>query len=119
MQYNIMNCSKVFLIIMFIAALLLLLFYPTSGNGYEPMAPLNTGTYPNNYPKGRCIKPSFEREPCMVGNCPLGTSVDQKTYCKIQCSQESDIKRRDECEKRCAEMIDDGLLRSCPGNMIF
>lgn len=72
----------------------------------ESMAPLNTGTYKNKYPRGRCRRGSFKRSECMVGNCPLGTTVTDDRYCGIQCAQELDKRDRDRCHDYCMGMME-------------
>ena len=74
---------------------------------FERFAPLTQGTFPNNYSVGKC-NVDFSRSDCMVGNCPLGSTISNKEYCNIQCAQEPDKKLRDECEKHCMN-----LMKSC------
>lgn len=71
----------------------------------ENMAPLNWGTYPNNYPRGRCDKKLTKRTPCEIGTCPLGTTVSDDTFCKIQCAQDPDPQTRKECYDYCVGMV--------------
>ena len=67
-------------------------------------ASLNEGTFENNYPVGKC-NTDFERTDCMVGNCPLKSTIDNDEYCNIQCAQELDPKLRNECVSHCLEMM--------------
>lgn len=73
-----------------------------NGNNMEHMAPLDFGTYKDNYPRGECRTGKFlERKPCEVGNCPLGTTVSDEQYCYIQCAQDPDPQEREECVVKC------------------
>jgi hypothetical protein len=71
-------------------------------NRVEGMAPLDFGTFHNNYPRGECQTGKFwERKPCEVGNCPLGTTVSDQQFCRIQCAQDPDAEERQECYEFC------------------
>ena len=67
-------------------------------------ASLDAGTFENNYPVGEC-NTDFKRTDCMVGNCPLKSTIDNNEYCNIQCAQELDPKLRHECVSHCLEMM--------------
>jgi len=71
----------------------------------EKMAPLSFGTYQNNYSKGSCNAGSFARTDCMIGNCPINSTIADETYCKLQCAQDPDQELRADCEKYCSEML--------------
>lgn len=71
----------------------------------EPMAPLDFGTFKNDYPVGRCVKGSLERSPCMIGNCPIGTNITNSQYCDIDCAQISDPVTKTKCTKKCISMM--------------
>jgi len=60
----------------------------------EGMAPLETGTYENNYPVGKCNV-----------NCSSGSTITDEHYCYIQCAPDSDSKLRQECTTHCMEMM--------------
>ena len=72
----------------------------------ENCAPLNEATFENNYPVGKC-NTDFKRTDCMVGNCPLKSTIDNDEYCNIQCAQELDPKLRNECVSHCLEMMNE------------
>ena len=65
---------------------------------------LNTGTFKNNYPVGKC-NTDFKRTDCMVGNCPLKSTINNDEYCNMQCAQDPDIELRNECTSNCLEMM--------------
>ena len=71
----------------------------------ETMAPLDFGSFPNNYPRGRCEKGSLKRSPCMVGNCPIGTSITDPEYCAIDCAQISDPITKRVCNEGCLNLM--------------
>jgi hypothetical protein len=71
----------------------------------EGMASLETGTYENTYPVGKCNSEDFKRTDCMVGNCPTGTAITDEHYCYLQCAQEPDPKLRKDCNNHCMEMM--------------
>lgn len=72
----------------------------SSNNG----APLDFGTFADNYPRGECRTGKFEkRSDCEVGNCNLGTTVTDKQYCVIQCAQDPDPLEREECFNKCID----------------
>lgn len=74
----------------------------TNVNKYEHMAPLDFGTYKDNYPRGECRTGKFlKRKSCEVGNCNLGTTVSDQQYCRIQCAQDPDPQERQECYDVC------------------
>lgn len=77
----------------------------TTVESEEGMAPIGANTFVNHYPRGRCIKGSFERSACSVGNCPIGTTVTDQRYCGIMCAQEVDAEDRKNCNKECMEMV--------------
>ena len=71
-------------------------------NRVEGMAPLDFGTFYNNYPRGECRTGKYwERKPCEVGNCPLGTTVSDQQFCRIQCAQDPDPEERQGCYEFC------------------
>ena len=74
----------------------------------EGMAPLNAGTYPNNYPRGKCNSGNFNRSSCEVGPCPLESTVSNKEYCTIQCAQDPDEQIRSKCYHQCIGMMNCG-----------
>ena len=75
-------------------------------NVVEGMAPLNFGTFYDNYPRGECRTGRFlERKPCEVGNCPLGTTVSDQQFCRIQCAQDPDAKERQDCYEFCMRNV--------------
>ncbi|VBB18662.1 hypothetical protein YASMINEVIRUS_1193 [Yasminevirus sp. GU-2018] len=74
----------------------------------EGMAPLDAGTYENNYPRGRCRKGSMKRTSCEIGNCPLGTTVTNERFCGIQCAQDPDPESRQQCYDYCMNMMKGG-----------
>lgn len=75
-------------------------------NKVENMAPLDFGTFKNNYPRGECRTGKFwERSDCEVGNCPLGTTVSDQQYCRIQCAQDPDPLERKECYEHCMRTL--------------
>jgi hypothetical protein len=78
-----------------------------SAKSTETMAPLNFGTYENNYPRGEYNKGSFKHSECSVGNCPLGTTITDERYCGIQCAQDPDPVSRKECYDYCMNMMKD------------
>lgn len=78
------------------------------GDLEEGMAPLNYGTYQNNYPRGRCKSGSMKRTSCEVGSCPLGTTVTNERYCGIQCAQDPDPESRADCYAYCMDMMENG-----------
>lgn len=73
---------------------------------HEGMAPLNFGAYKNNYPRGKCKTGSFKRTDCMVGNCPLDSTVSNREFCYIQCAQDPDKKFRRDCNRYCMDTMD-------------
>lgn len=78
----------------------------STSNVVEGMAPLNFGTFYNNYPRGECQTGKFlERKPCEVGNCPLGTTVSDQQFCRIQCAQDPDGDERQVCYDVCMRNI--------------
>jgi hypothetical protein len=69
-------------------------------------APLDFGTFPNNYPRGECRTGDFsKRTSCEVGNCHLGTTVSDQQFCRIQCAQDPDAAERQECYDVCMRNI--------------
>jgi hypothetical protein len=74
----------------------------------EGMAPLNYGTYINKYPRGRCDRTRVKNSTCSIGNCPIGTTITNDRYCKIQCAQDPDPAIRDECYDECMDMMNGG-----------
>jgi hypothetical protein len=101
--------NKLGALILLLIVVVLFLFSMSNGatQTNEYMAPLNFGTYKNNYPRGNCKTGSFERSDCSVGNCPLGTTVTDDRYCNIQCAQELDEKDRKKCHDYCMNMVKD------------
>lgn len=68
----------------------------------EHMAPLNFGTFEDNYPRGECRTGEYwKRKPCEVGNCPLSTTVSDQQFCRIQCAQDPDPLERQDCYDNC------------------
>jgi hypothetical protein len=99
------------LTIIVIILIILVLCYMCGGSqwGYnEGMAPLNYGTFKNNYPRGKCNTGSYKYEPCEIGNCPLGTTITDKRYCAIQCAQDPDPNERKKCYDYCM-----GMMKGC------
>ena len=79
----------------------------STSNMVEGMAPLNFGTFIDNYPRGECRTGKFwERKSCEVGNCPLGTTVDNPDFCRIQCAQDPDGDERQKCYEVCMKNIE-------------
>lgn len=74
----------------------------------EGMAPLNFGTYPNNYPRGRCIQGSPGRRSCETGNCSLQGTISHARYCGIVHAQDSDAETRYENISRCVDEMNEG-----------
>lgn len=74
----------------------------------EGMAPLNWGTFKNNYPRGQCKTGSFKRKSCEIGNCPLGTTVSHRRYCGIIHAQDSDPVKRKKNIARCVKSMECG-----------
>lgn len=75
-------------------------------NVTEGMAPLNFGTFYDNYPRGQCRTGKFwERKSCEVGNCPLGTTVSDQQFCHIQCAQDPDPEERQRCYEVCMKNL--------------
>jgi hypothetical protein len=99
------ECTN-WMIIIGIVLIAMVIFYPKFFV-IENMAPLDYGTYENKYPRGKCDVPTMKRSSCMVGNCPLGTTVDDKMFCHIECAQISDPNERQACEKKCMELLKD------------
>lgn len=95
------------LITLLLLLLVILYMCGTSKLNYrsENMAPLDWGTYKNNYPRGECNQGSFEQTACSVGNCPLGTTVTDQRFCGIQCAQDPDPVSRKECYDYCMNMM--------------
>lgn len=68
----------------------------------EHMAPLDFGTFKDNYPRGECRTGEYwKRKPCEVGNCNLGTTVSDQQFCRIQCAQDPDPLERQDCYDNC------------------
>jgi hypothetical protein len=74
----------------------------------ETMGPLDTGVFPNHYPRGRCNAGNMGRTSCEVGTCPLESTISNKEYCAIQCAQDPDKQIRDKCYDQCVDMMDCG-----------
>jgi len=71
----------------------------------EHMAPIDYATFENKTPYGRCSQGNMKRTDCEVGNCPLGTTVSDQTFCEIQCAQEPDPKIKAQCYNHCMGMM--------------
>ena len=72
----------------------------------ENMAPLDFGTYENTYPRGECRTGKFlERSDCEIGNCPLGSTVSDQQFCRIQCAQDPDPSERQACYDHCMKTL--------------
>lgn len=100
-----MNPTKIVLFLVIVA----ILYYSWTNHWFmESMAPLNTGTFPNNYPRGKCNSGSFNRSSCEVGTCPLKSTVSNKEYCAIQCAQDPDEGIRNKCYDQCMDMMNGG-----------
>ena len=102
-HFNMFN-DKTSLILGF--AVIILLYYYFYDNA-EHMAPLNYGTYKNDsYPPGGCNVKSLKRTDCMVGNCPLKSTVTDDQFCHIQSAQGIDRAERDKYFKKCKVMME-------------
>ena len=99
-----MFVDKTSLILAIIAVVVLYYLY-SNGNTSEYMAPLNYGTYKNNYPRGGCNTGSFKRTDCMVGSCPIGSPVTDEEFCYIQSAQGLDDAEREKYFKKCMVMM--------------
>ena len=100
-----MNLVKILIVLLVIAAL----YYMWKNQWFvESMGPLDTGTFPNNYPRGQCNAGSMERTSCEVGTCPLESTISNKEYCMIQCAQDPDEKIRNKCYQQCMGMMNCG-----------
>jgi len=98
------------LLILLIVLILICVFWRRDSSPVksEHMAPLDWGTFPNNYPRGECCTGSLEEKACEVGNCPLGTTVTHKEYCEITHAQDSDPVARIRNIDRCVCEMSDG-----------
>jgi len=105
------------LLVIVVIALCIYLFWKkyisVSGTGSatikaETMAPLGWGTYPNNYPRGRCIQESLRRRSCEIGSCPLQGTINHERYCGIVHAQDSDAETRYENISRCVNEMNEG-----------
>lgn len=75
-------------------------------NSSDGMAPLDFGTFYNNYPRGQCQTGKFsERKSCEVGNCPLGSTISDQQFCRIQCAQDPDATERQKCLDVCMKNL--------------
>lgn len=97
MKFNIVHIILAVILLWFI-------YSACTNNVCEGMAPLNTGTYKNNYTVGKC-NTDFKRTDCMVGNCPLGSTISNTEYCSLQCAQDPDATIRQECENTCMKIM--------------
>jgi hypothetical protein len=77
----------------------------TNDQDLEHMAPIDYATFKNKTPYGRCSQGNMKRTDCEVGNCPLGTTVSDQTFCEIQCAQEPDPKLKAQCYNHCMDMM--------------
>lgn len=107
------------IVILIIAVLVMFVYRGCKRNGVDPvnrtpnthkyddvehMAPLDFGTFVDNYPRGECRTGKYwERSDCEVGNCNLGTTIDSDQFCRIQCAQDPDPLERQECFARCID----------------
>lgn len=95
--------------ILLLLAVIVIVYYLWINHWFiEPMAPLGTGTFPNNYPRGGCNPGRFNRTSCEIGTCPLESTISNTEYCAIQCAQDPDEKIRNQCFQQCIEMMDNG-----------
>lgn len=99
-----MTLTKIVLFLVVVA----ILYYMWVYWSVESMAPLDTGTYLNNYPRGKCNAGSFNRNTCEVGTCPLQSTISNKEYCVIQCAQDPDERIRNKCFRECMDMMNGG-----------
>lgn len=74
----------------------------------ENMAPLDFGSYPNNYPRGECVTGSMRRKECEIGSCNLYAPISHERYCGIVHAQDSDPEIRHENIRRCIDEMADG-----------
>lgn len=98
-----MDRSQFFIVL----ALILIAIYFLCECNMESFAPLNYGTFYNNYPRGRCNRGSLKRSSCMVGNCPIGSPITDKESCDIYCAQVSDPDSQKSCMVGCLNMMKD------------
>ncbi|AYV77581.1 MAG: hypothetical protein Dasosvirus9_5 [Dasosvirus sp.] len=84
--------------------IVLCLCYSSFNPNMEMMAPLDFGTYNNNYPRGACQdKPSGSD--CNTAECKIESNISNDKFCAVQCAQGVTQDERKGCFNKCSEMM--------------